>query len=106
MSLRAHLRVVDDGGAGEAGVLDEAGAGDAGADGGGGFAGAGGEEFLLAQAGDFDVDVQPVEDGAADARLVFRHGVLRAGAGARHVAQVAARAGVHGGDQLQAGGVG
>ena len=54
----------------------------------------GGEERLLAQAGDFDVDVEAVEDGAADARLIFGDGGLRAGAGARHVTQVAARAGL------------
>ena len=53
--------------------------------------------------GDFDLQVDTVEQRAGQATAIAQHGVRRAAATAGSMPQVAARAGIHGGDQLKAG---
>ena len=90
----------------EAGVLELAGGEDAGADLGGAFGGGVAAELLVLDGGDFDVDVDAVEEGAAD----FGDVALDHGRGAHALAglvvEVAAGAGVHGGGEHEAGGKG
>ena len=90
----------------EAGVLELAGGEDAGADLGGAFGGGVAAELLVLHGGDFDVDVDAVEQRAAD----FGDVALDHGRGAHALAglvvEVAAGAGVHGGGEHEAGGEG
>lgn len=72
------------------------------ADGRGGFAGRGAQQLLRGQSGHFNVQVDAVEQRAAELGLVARDLVGRAAAGALHRAEVAAGAGVHGRDHLKA----
>ena len=97
---------VDAGVFGEALGLDGAGLFDAGADGGGRFALFGGGEGFVVDEGDFDMEVDAVEEGTADALAVFLDEGRAAAAFAFGVAIVAAGAGVHGGDEHEAGGEG
>ena len=53
--------------------------------------------------GDFDLQVDTVEQRAGQATAIAQHGVRRTAATAGSMPQVAARAGIHGGDQLKAG---
>ena len=53
--------------------------------------------------GNFDLQVDTVEQRAGQATAIAQHGVRRAAATAGSMPQVAARAGIHGGDQLKAG---
>ena len=53
--------------------------------------------------GDLDLQVDAVEQRPADARLIAQHRVGCAAAGLRRIAELAAGAGVHGGDELEAG---
>ena len=102
----SHFGVAGQFGAGEAPELAFAGCLDAGTDGGGvldlAFVG----EFFVVDAGDFDVDVDAVEEGAADAFLVAGDGGGGAAALFDGVSVEAAGAGVHGGDEHEVGGVG
>ena len=90
--------------------LDGSSVGDALADGFGGLAVAGAGEFAHAHGGHVDVQVDAVEQRAADAVEIFLDGDRRAGAVAGVVVEVAAGAGVHRADEqelrgeLQAGG--
>src|SRR6266699_5438362 len=70
----AHFGVAGKLGAGETSELAFAGGLDASTDGGGVFDLALVGEFLVVDAGDFDVDVDTVEEGAADAFLVAGDG--------------------------------
>ena len=92
------------GGFEEAGVLELAGGEDAGADLGGAFGGGVAAELFVLHGGDFDVDVDAVEERAAD----FGDVALDHGRGAHALAglvvEVAAGAGVHGGGEHEAGG--
>ena len=87
---RAHLRVVRHRQPGKAALLDGARLPHALAHGRRGFARLGGEQLVMAQARHLDVDVDAVENGAAEARLILRHLRRRAGAGARGVAKKSA----------------
>ncbi len=60
-------------------------------------------ELLAGDGGDVDVQVDAVQDGAGDAAPVAKQLLVPAQAGAAGVAQEAARARVHGGDQLELG---
>ena len=59
---------------GEALGLDGAGLLDAGADGGGGFALFGGGEGFVVDEGDFDMEVDAVEEGGADVLSIWMRG--------------------------------
>ena len=72
------------------------------ADDGAGFAPAGGGEFRFRQGADFDVQVDTVEQGAGNAGTVAVHLIGGAAALLVVVAEIAARAGIHGRDQLEA----
>ena len=88
----------------EAGVLALAGGEDAGADLGGAFGGGAAAELFVLHGGDFDVDVDAVEQRAADlGDVALDHG-RGAHAVAGLVVEVAAGAGVHGGGEHEAGG--
>ena len=62
-------------------------------------------EHFLGQAGQPELHVDAVQQGAGDARLVGLHVARLAAAGALD-ADPPCRAGVHGGDELEVGGVG
>ena len=70
---------------------------------GGSLALPGPRQLLAGDGGDVHVQVDAVEDGAGDAAPVAEQLLVAAQAGAARVAQEAARAGVHGGDQLELG---
>ena len=63
-------------------------------------------EFAVVDLRDLDVDVDAVEQGAGDALAVGFDLAWRAAAFAFRIAEVAAGAGVHGGDEHEAGGEG
>ena len=86
--------------------LGLAGGGDAGGNGGAGFPGGGSGEFGGGDWVDVDDHVDAVEEGAADAGEVVFAAAGGFVAFAGGVAEVAAAAGVHGGDELESGGVG
>jgi hypothetical protein len=94
------------GGVAVAGALQSAGGGDACGDDGAGFALWGVEEFGGRDRAHLDDHVDPVHQRAADFALVVFAAAGGAAAGAGGVEQIAAAAGVHGGDQLETGGVG
>ena len=75
-------------------ALDGVGGLDAGADGAAGFAEAVGEELVVVDAGDVDVDVDAVEEGAGDALLVASDGSRTTGAFFLRVIGPTARAGI------------
>ena len=75
---------------------------DAAADGVARLAGRRVHQFVGGQAADFDMQVDPVQQRAAELALVARDLVGRAAAGAQIRAQIAARARVHRGDELKA----
>src|SRR2546421_3319679 len=102
----AHFGVAGQFGTGETLELAFAGGQDAGTDGGGVFDLAFVGEFFVVDAGDFDVDVDAVEEGATDAFLVAGDGGGRAAALFDGVAVEATGAGVHSGDKHEVGGVG
>jgi hypothetical protein len=52
-------------------------------------------QVVVGEGGDFDVDVDPVEEGAGDAGAVAVDGGRGASTGAPRIREVAARAGVH-----------
>ncbi len=104
---RGHGAVdVGAGAFGEALGLDGAGLLDAGADGGGGFALFGGGEGFVVDEGDFDMEIDAVEERAADALAVFLDEGRATAAFAFGIAIIAAGAGVHSGDKHEAGGEG
>ena len=61
------------------------------------------EEIFMRQRADFDLHVDAIEQGAGYFTLIARHTIGRAAAFAIAVSQIAARAGIHGGDQLKPG---
>ena len=104
-----HVAVDDDVGLvllGEAGLLAGAGPFYAAADVGGRLARFEAGELLEGDAGYVDVEVDAVEEGAADAALVALNGRHGAGAGFAFVAVEAAGTGVHGGHEHEVGGEG
>ena len=104
---RACLGALQRGGLGEAFGLDFASAADAFADCDGGFAGeALVGHLVLLEAGDLDVDVDAVEEGAGNALQVLFDLSVVTRTRAQGVAEVAAGAGVHGGDHHELSGVG
>lgn len=68
------------------------------------FTGTAAVQHLRRQRRYFDMQVYAVQQGAGQAAAVARHLVAGAAAACRAVAQIAARAGIHGGDELEAGG--
>ena len=79
-----------------------AGGGAARAYGGAAFARRGGQQLGGGQGGHFHVQVDAVQQRAGELALVAGDLVWRAAAGMARIAQVAARAGVHGGNELKA----
>lgn len=71
---------------------------------GGALAFVGRSEDVGMDRGHFHLDIDAVQQRAGDAVLVTQADVCRAAAGHALVAVVAARAGIHGGDQLEVGG--
>ena len=69
-----------------------------------GFARARGQQLLRGQGADFHMQVDAVQQRAADARLVARHLVGRAAAALHRRSPMAAGAGIHGRDELEARG--
>jgi len=67
------------------------------------FARCGAQQFLGGQRSHFHMQINPVQQRAAEFALVTRNLVGRATAGTQTGAEVAAGAGVHGSDQLEAG---
>lgn len=76
------------------------------ADRGGGFAGLGGTQFFDAEGGCLDVNIDAVEEGAADAGSVALDLGEGAAAGVGGVAGITTGAGVHGADEHESGGEG
>ncbi len=97
-----HAGVDVGGGAGEAGRLASAGGEDTDADDGGGLARGGVGELRVGQRGDFEVEIDAVEQRPGEAGQVA--GALEGRAGAGLERSAAAAAGVGGGDELEAGG--
>src|SRR3954468_8203039 len=94
---RSHTGVAVYPGVGmEAGALGFAGALDAVANGGGRFFGAGTRDVAVFDGGDFDVEIDAIEERAGDALPVTVDLGRAATAFAFQIAEVAARAGVHG----------
>lgn len=79
---------------------------DTGADGGGRFSGLGRAELVEAEGRGFDLDIDPIQEGARDFGPIFTH--LQGGATALPLAitEVAARTWVHRRDEHEAGGQG
>ena len=94
------------GGAGVAFGLALAGGGDAGGDLTAGFGFGGAVQVGGAERGDVYVEIYPVQQWPGQAGLVIGGAARRAGAGAAGITKMAAAAGVHGGDELHAGGIG
>lgn len=90
---------------GETVDLQGAGAGDAAGDGGARFSGHRADEVRGGDSGHVDADIDAVHQRAGDAGLVVAHAARAAGALAAGFARHAAAAGVHGGDELDGGGV-
>jgi hypothetical protein len=87
--FRPHIRVGEGCGAGEAAGLQLAGPLHPLTDRGGGLAGAAFGELLVRDARDIEVDVDAVQERAADALLVAGDGAGGAGAGTAWIAVVA-----------------
>lgn len=98
--------VASDTSASETLKLARAGGLDARADGSGGLAGASASEVAELDRGHFDVDINAIEERAADFAAVFHGELWGAGAGLGGVTEVAAGAGIHGGDEHEARGEG
>lgn len=103
---RVHLGVAEDAGLVAVALgLDEAGGGDALADGGARLAGGGRGELVEWHGEYLDLQVDAVEQRSRNAVHVLLHGAWGAGAFLGGMIIVAARAGVHRGDEHEAGGV-
>ena len=63
-------------------------------------------QIAVADRGDLDMDVDPVEERSGDPPLVLADLLGRAAAGAAPVAEVAAGAGIHRRDEHEPGGIG
>src|SRR5579875_3264258 len=72
----------------------------------GAFSGVGGKQLLFGEAGHLHMEVNAVEQGAGDSFKVLLHAAGLAGALAKDVAEIAAGAGVHGGNEGEIGGIG
>ena len=91
---------------GEAIFLNIAGMFDPGLDGGGRLARFPCRQIAVADGGNLDMDVDPVEKGAGDPALILADLLGRAAAGAAPVAEVTAGTGIHRCNEHEAGGIG